>query len=126
MGQKLFGVDISGLIHRNMSAGLVPITLKQTTPGTRSATNPTAAPAPKTSTHSARGFQDAYTDSQIDGTLIERGDRRILLIGDSITPAAVPQPGDEITIQGETLTIVANGVSRDPAAATYTCQARAY
>ena len=56
--------------------------------------------------------------------LIRKGDRQILLVGDSIASAKVPVPGDEITIQGSTYVIVADGVTSDPALAQYTCHCR--
>lgn len=130
MGQKLFGIDIAGLVHRNMSAGLVPLTLTRTSAGTRSATDPTAGTNPRTSSSVGRGFVEEYRDSQVDGEMVERGDRKIIIIGDSLKPAAVPSPGDSIAMKiagtDATVEIVQGGVRSDPANATYTCQVRAY
>jgi hypothetical protein len=63
-----------------------------------------------------------YRDSQIDGTTIKRGDRRVLLLGDTIAGGAVPQPSDKITAEGKMYDVV--NVTRDPDAAAYTCQVR--
>lgn len=126
MGQELFGIDVSGLIHEAMSDGLVALTLTHYSVGTRDSSDPTAGTNETSTSHSGKGFRESYRDSQVDGTLIEKGDRKISIIGDSITPTVVPAPGDEITIQGETLRIVEGGVSTDPASAVYVCQTRAF
>jgi hypothetical protein len=122
MGNKLFGVDIAGIIHGAMSSGLLPATLTHRTPGVRGADS-TAGTQPNETTHTCRGFIDDYKKGEVDGTLVLVGDKKILLIGDSISPAVVPEPGDAITIEGEDYRIT-NPVERDPAAATYVCQGR--
>lgn len=126
MGEKFLGVDIAGLVNKNLGRRLGTVSLRHYTPGTRSATDPTAGNAPRASTHQARGFFDDYRDREIDGTNVQRGDRRVVLIGDSISPRVTPAPGDEITLDGETSRIVEGGVRSDPAKATYTCQTRAF
>jgi len=61
--------------------------------------------------------------------LIAGVDRVIKIYGASLPPGVTPQPGDQITIDGSTSTIVgdANGlraVAVDAAKAAYTCQCR--
>jgi len=63
-----------------------------------------------------------YRAGQIDGTLIQKGDRKVLLIAESGSAALVPSSGDRITVEGATYFIVS--VGRDPAVATYPCQVR--
>ncbi len=118
---KLFGVDIAGIVHGAMSSGLLPATLHHVIPGTRGV-DLTAGTNPTETTHAARGFIDDYDDKQFVGDLIIVGDRRVLLIGNSISPAVVPQPGDGVTIEGVRYKVIR--VQRDPAAATYTMQVR--
>ena len=115
------GINIANLIDQNLSVSLLPTTLTVVTPGTRGAslidgTNPT------TQDIQGRGFIDDYGDNDIDGTLIQAGDRRVLIITNSFPGQPTPKNGDRITIENATYNIVA--VKRDPAAATYTCQVR--
>lgn len=129
MGIPLFGVDISGIVASSMGSGLPVITLRKKTPGTRTDGSLTAGTNPKTTTATARGFVDTYKDSQVNGTTIKRGDRYATILGDTISPAIIPEPGDEIVAANslgvsETFKIVEDGVTRDPAAATYTCHVR--
>jgi hypothetical protein len=121
MGNTLFGIDIAGLIHANISPGLLPATLHHVIPGTRTS-DLTAGTQPTETTHSARGIIDDYKEGQFKGDLILVGDRRVLLIGNSISPAQVPEPGDGVTIEGVRYKCIR--VERDPAAATYTIQVR--
>jgi hypothetical protein len=118
---NLFGVDIAGIIHGAMSPGLLAATLHHTVPGVRSG-DLTAGTNPTETSHSARGFIDDYKEHQFTGDLILIGDRKVLLIGNSITPAIVPEPGDFVTIESVRYKVVR--VDRDPAAATYTMQVR--
>lgn len=119
---KLFGVDIAGEINKGMGSGLLDATLTKVTPGTRTGGSLTGGTNPTTTTHAAKGFIDDYQDTQIDGTIIQDGDRMVVLLGASIADSAIPTPGDRVTIEGSEFNIVR--VKRDPAAATYTCQVR--
>jgi hypothetical protein len=83
----------------------------------------TSGKAKTETAYSCRGFVDNYKDSQIDGTIIKKGDRKVILIGDSIEGGAVPDVNDKVTIEGRTFTIV-EVPDRDPAAATFTCHGR--
>lgn len=119
---KLFGVDIAAIIDSAMSGGLLDATLHSVTPGTRTPGDPTSGTQPTEVARSCKGMVDDYTDGQIDGMLVQVGDRIVLLIGNSIDGLAVPEPGDGVTIEGVRYFVVR--VKRDPAAATYVCQAR--
>ena len=123
MGNKLFGVDIAKLVNQNMASGLLPAVLTKVTRGDRTSGSLTSGPEITTETYTARGFVEDYRDADIDGTSIKKGDRKILLLGDSIASGAVPEPGDSIYIEGRTYGII-GPVKRDPAAATYVCQGR--
>lgn len=65
---------------------------------------------------------DSYRTSQIDETIIQQGDRKVLILGNSIPSGVVPETGDMVEAEGRVFTVVA--VERDPDAATYTCQVR--
>src|SRR5262249_25683645 len=103
----------------NASKMTKPATLTKLTPGTRTTasggTNPTSVD------YACRGFVEDYGPGLIDGTLITAQDRKVSLIGATIR-GAVPEPNDHVTIEGATYVI--QRVTRDPAAAMYTCQGR--
>lgn len=122
---KFLGVDIAKLVDKNLSSKLNPATLQKKTEGTRSTANLAGGTQPTTADFDARGFVAEYKEHQIDETLIHKGDRRVVLIANSIVGFTVPEPGDRIIIEGSTYVIQGNGVSRDPASATYTCHCRA-
>lgn len=123
MGNRLFGVDIAGIIDKAMSQGLLPATLTKVTLGARTDGSLTSGKAKTETNYTCRGFIDEYTDKQMDGTIIKSGDRKIVLIGDSIQGGAVPDVDDFITIEGRRFQIV-GPVKRDPAKAAYECQGR--
>lgn len=122
MGNKLFGQDIAGLLNKNMGKLLPQITLTKTSTGARSSTSPSAGPTVSESNSPGRGILDSYRDNQYDDTIIKRGDRKVMILGDSLPSGVVPEPNDKITAEGREFVIV--GVDRDPDAATYTCQVR--
>ena len=101
---------------------LLPATLTKVTPGTRTPGTYSAGTNPTTATYSALGLLVDYQASEIKDTLIQQGDRKVLLMGASIQGGQVPGPDDRITIDGLTFRII--DVDRDPASATYICQSR--
>lgn len=120
---RLFGLDIAGIVNTSFaSAGnVLPATLIKVTAGARG-TNVTSGRTTTRESFSARGFIDDYTDRELEASGITAEDRRITLLGASITGGQIPERNDEITIESRTYKIIR--VQRDPAAATYTCQAR--
>jgi len=124
MGIPLFGVDIAGIVKNAMASTLPIVQLVKKTNGTRVATALTAGTNPKSSTSTARGFTSYFKDSQVNGTTIQKGDRKVLIIGDTLPAGVVPEPADSIIVEGVTMVIVEDGVQRDPAAATYECHVR--
>lgn len=63
----------------------------------------TATPGESTTNHSATAVLLNYKLKDIDGTLIQSGDRIALI---STTLTAVPKPGDKITIGSDTWVVV--------------------
>lgn len=126
MGNKLFGVDISGLIKKHMAAGVLPATLIVSTPGTRTSGDPAAGTNPTGVSYPCRGFIDSILTKNLPGTLSASGTKVIVLLGDTINSGnTAPELGDKITIEGDTYRIPDDGkIDRDPAAATYTCTVR--
>ena len=118
MGNRLFGVDISGIIAREVGSGVLDATLSAITLGTRTATNLTGGTQPTSTPHTCKGFIDQQRRDRVGGTLIEDGDVVIVLLGDTINSGnTAPQIDDEVTIEGTIYLVKALG--RDPAKAAY-------
>lgn len=119
---KLFGVDIQSLVAKNIGPGVFPITLIQVTKGVRTpgsltrGTNSTEVPV------TGKGFEDSYSDHHISNTSTKESDRKITLIwGTFPSGTAAPKNGDKVVSDGVTYLIAKDGVTRDPASATFTC-----
>lgn len=107
-----------GLIKAKMTrpAVLVVVTAGTRTPGALTAgTNPT-----ETSVQ-CKGLVITWKRALLGATLVAVGDRVVMLLGQTLGTAA-PKPGDKITIEGVTSRVI--DISRDPAAATYSCLTR--
>ncbi|MBA3421660.1 MAG: hypothetical protein H0U12_07175 [Thermoleophilaceae bacterium] len=98
-------------------------TLTKLSVGTRMPGVVTAGTNPTSIDYKARGIVTDYRADQVDGTLIQKNDRQVRLVGATIAGGQVPVPSDKVTIEGATYTVIY--VSRDPAAAMYVCQVRA-
>ena len=117
----IFKKDIAGKINDKLGPLVFDYTLHVVTEGTRGA-NLTGGTNPTETDHTVKGFVDDYRDREIDGTIIQRGDRKITLLGGSLPSGVVPKVQDKVTAEGIKWTIV--NVMRDPAGATYECQSR--
>jgi len=122
VGIKLFGVDVAKVVNKAMGKGLLPVTLTVVTPGTRSSSALAAGTQPTSVSHPCRGLVEDYNERLIDGETIRDGDRKVLILGDSLPSGVVPKGTDRVTVLGKTYVIV--HVNADPAAATYSCQVR--
>ena len=122
MGNNLFGANISGKIAKSLGPKLLPMSLVKVVPGTRSPTDPSSGTNPTKRNFPCRGIVDTYKTTQMDGTIVKMGDRKALLLGDTLPRGVVPEPNDEIRAEGALFTVV--NVERDPDAATYLCQMR--
>lgn len=128
MGNELFGVDVAGIIADALGDGLPDVTITRAAAGARQAGNLTGGrkPAPPQK-FSCKGFWDDFSGPQ-PGIDLEVGDRKAVLIGDTIPAAALPiQRNDLITVHedgGDVSLYVEKPVRRDPAAATYEFQCR--
>ena len=124
MGQKLFGVDISGLIKKYVGTGLTDVTLTKVTKGTRTTSQLTAGTNPTTQDFPCRGVIVRQNKGvRGDARTVSDGTQRILLIGDTISNGNVaPSIGDHITAEGTVFLI--EEINRDPARATYSCTVR--
>jgi len=121
---NIFGADIAGKILQNLGPLVFDLTLTKVEAGTRGSSL-TAGTEPSRTNYTVKGFVDSYTDRQIADSLVQQGDRKIIILGASLPDGVVPEPADEVTDEaGTTFVIVEDGVRRDPAGATYECQSR--
>ncbi len=105
-----------------MAWGFPAVTLIKVTPGSRTPGQATGGVNATSASHSAKGIQESYRDNEIDSVAVKIGDRKVLILGATLPAGVVPVPGDRVISEGVTYSVV--NVSRDPAAATYTLQAR--
>lgn len=119
---KLFGIDIAKIANKALAPGLLPVKLIKITQGQRSESNPTAGPAQARKTYAGRGVVLDYKLGQFDGDLVQKGDRRVLILGASLPSGVIPETSDLILVEGKDSPIVR--VTRDPASASYDCQVR--
>lgn len=122
MSPDIFKAGIAKKIAKALGKQLFPVTLHSVTTGTRTPGGLTGGTNPSQTDHTCRGFVSDYKDHQVDGTIIRQGDRKVVILGDSISPVAVPKPNDKVTVESHVYVVIR--VNRDPAGATYTLQAR--
>ena len=122
---KLFGVNIAAILNKELAPGLLNGKMLSTTDGVRDPLDPTAGPQDAVTTvHSFKGIINTYTDNEIDNELILKEDRKVLMVALSISPAIVPVTGMRVQMEDNPGTWIIVRVTRDPASATYLCQAR--
>lgn len=105
------------------SDDLVDLTLTVVAQGTPTPGSYTRGSNATTTSHTAKGLVSRYKSSEIDGTRIQQGDRRVRVMIASISPATAIKPKDRVTIGGETLILM--DAAKDPAGVAWLCQARA-
>ena len=115
---NIFKVDIANEINKRLGPLVFPITLIKSRPSTRAEL--TGGVHSVKTIYRARGFTDSYNSNLIDGKTIRIGDMIVVILGGSTS--AVPKAGDTVIVEGASLEVVS--VVRDPAGATYECQAR--
>lgn len=119
---KLFGVDISAQIASAMGGLLLPMKLVRVTPGTRTAGDLTSGTNPSTKTYPCRGVVEDYSLRYYAEDLVQKGDRKALILGGTLPAGVVPQLGDHVVIEGVESQVI--DVRRDPAGASYELQVR--
>jgi hypothetical protein len=118
------GVDIAGIIADVFGGQLADVIVTKRTRGARDPQALTAGrPVVPQVFDGITGFWDDYTGLPPAGIELKLGDRRAVLIGDTIPAGLVVEKDDAITIEGQTLFMV-QLESRDPAAAVYVYQCR--
>lgn len=120
---NLFGIDIAGIVAREIGPGLVACTIHRVTWGDRDASDPGAGLAVAEDDITCKGVLTYFDIKDMDGTLVEENDRLVIVITGTMSEEVEPVPQWAVTIEGRRYNIVR--VRRDPAAATYSLQVRA-
>lgn len=120
---EMFGIDISGLIADAMSGQLFAVTVTRYTEAAEDPDDLTGGGRVPTVIEGAEGFWEDFTGNPPPGVTVELNDRKAVLIGDTVPAGGLPQRGDAITIEGQTLYAV-QLITRDPASAVYVYQCR--
>jgi hypothetical protein len=125
MGNELFGVDIAGIIADSLGDGLLRVTIERPSrAATRQAGDLTGgfAAGPPQNWECAGFFED-FTGTPPPTVELKLGDRKAVLIGDTIPADLTVEPGDKITVHedaGPISLFAVKLIGRDPAAAVYT------
>ncbi len=114
--------EIAEMVADALESANVPydLTLTRSTPGEVDPDEPWVVPEPTITAHACRGFVDSYRADQVDGTVIQRNDRKVMVLVPTLS--ITPVPGDTVTARGQTYGVV--HVDADPALATWTLQVR--
>ena len=118
----LFGIDTGQLFLDTLGDLIRDAILTVSTPGTRTGGSLTHGTQPTTDDKTCKGYIEDYTDNQIDSTLVAKGDRKVVLLVNSIQDGVTPDTGDSITIEDITFEII--DVEKDTLKAIYICQGR--
>lgn len=123
----VFGLNIAEILESAVSAagGLRPATLIKVTPGTRTAGSLADGTNPIRVRYQTQGIVEPTSKGDWNGQawdMTRRETVTVTLLGAPLTRAgAVPESGDLVEIEGATYAL--GQVTRDPAAATYSCTA---
>lgn len=116
-----FYSDLAADAHELIKEFGQTMTLKRLTPGAYDPATGTVSNT--TTTETATGVELEYTSREIDGTMVLRGDKKLIL---STTGIGAPKVDDTVTI-GTTVYTLKNVQPLSPGGTVviYTCQARA-
>ena len=118
----LFGIDAGQVFLDTLGDLVQDAILIVSTPSTRTPGSLTQGTQPTTANKTCKGYIEDYDNSQIDNTLVAKGDRKVVLLVNSMQDNAIPDTGDSITIEGITFEVI--DVERDTLQAIYICQGR--
>lgn len=116
---NLFNLDLAKMVTDALAqaGGVISGTLTKTTPGTRTPGSLTGGTNPTTTTHSFQGVievREIRREGQVGAKIMSV----VAIYGASISPAAVPEVNDTVTIESETR-ILLELIGRDPSASVY-------
>lgn len=117
MGQHFFGIDLAATAAAE-GDNFADVTLTVVSYGARAtAFGPRA---PTETAHACKGFVGNYTDRQRENSLIEKGDRRVVILAETLPAGVKPEPEDLVTIA--TVAYRIKEVTTGAATATWVCQ----
>ncbi len=114
---ELFGLDMQKTIADALKGQLRPGTFLRVTPGTRTAADPTAGTNPEEVKHTFEGFVEKR-EVRRPGAVDTRILTVLTVIAGSISPPAVPEVNDEVTLDGASYQLL-ELLSLDPGEAVY-------
>lgn len=124
---QLFGLELDKIIDGALTeaGGLDPRggTLVKVTSGAREAGSLTSGKEASEQRFPFRGMVSKVHKGPIPGTIVQAGDREVLILGASLPASVVPELNDKVEVEGASYTILLVP-ARDPARATYTCTVR--
>jgi hypothetical protein len=117
---NLFGIDIAGLVDKEIAAagGVLTGKLTKVTPGSRTSGSLRAGASPSEVSHDFRGFLQNVNETRYMGQLQTSKGEVASILGASLPSGVVPEANDKITIEGRDYDLV-QLLRRDPAAALY-------
>lgn len=105
-------------IYKGMKALFLDATYTVDVPGT--ITDPADPPAPTPTDYACKAIVEKYSDYFSKQGLVQDGDRRVIILADSLSVR--PVANARVTIQGITFTVIS--VDTDPATAAWEIQGR--
>lgn len=125
---RLTGGFIRAQIAKYIGPEVSDVTLIRIVPGTRTVGAQSNGTNPTSTSYPCKGFQKGFKDGQLSSTLIKVNDRSIRIVGGTLPDGVIPEPGDKVTIDGDTYRIIGGddglGVSFDPDKAMFRCHGR--
>ncbi len=119
---KLFGIDMVKTIGNAFKGQLHEGTLMPMVTSTRSASDPTAGSASAPTSHAFEGAMTGDASKNEATGQVEVGDKKFVIIADTIKPYIEPNVGDRILF--ESVTYAITGLDSDAALAHFKCFAR--
>ncbi len=120
MMPKLFGLDIAGIVNRELAAagGVLDGRLTKVAPGLRTSGSLTGGTNPVETTHDFKGFMENVSESRFAGQLQTKDGEVMSILGASLPPGVEPEANDRATLEDREYELVGL-LTRDPAAALY-------
>ena len=117
---KLFGLDIAGIVNRELAnaGGVLDGELTKVAPGTRTSGSLTGGTNPAETTHDFKGFMGRVSESRFTGQLQVVDGDVMSILGASLPSGVEPEVNDRATLEGKEWELV-KLLTRDPAAALY-------
>ena len=126
---NLFNIDIAGIVNSAIAPGLLSATLHVMSYDEVDPDNPTAGRERTSTDYDCKAVFTSHEEvaqtptlGRAENSLVDEGDRVVLIIAKSLPTGVIPVRENEVTLEGVRCTI--SRVRRDPAAATYICWAR--